>query len=85
MYLLVPMCFQNGPSQAQGVVGYQQFPFLNQFDSGAASTIAAFCDAALNFAQTNAEVRKVTRVIDNCASSAAKLGLTFTVVDAVFC
>ena len=24
------MCFQNGPQQAAGVVGYQQFPFLNQ-------------------------------------------------------
>ena len=74
-YLLFSMCFQNSPQQAQGVVGYRQFPFLNQFDSDVAAAIVAFCDAALHFAQTNVEVHKVTHVIDGCLSPAAKYGL----------
>ena len=69
------MCFQNGPQQAAGVVGYQQFPFLNQFDADAAATIIAFCDAAIHFAQTNVEVHKVTRIITDCISPAARLDL----------
>ena len=69
------MCFQNGPQQAAGVVGYQQFPFLNQFDADAAATIVAFCDAAIHFAQTNVEVHKVTRIITDCIFPAARLGL----------
>ena len=69
------MCFQNGPQQAAGVVGYQQFPFLNQFDTDAAATIVAFCDAAIHFAQTNVEVHKATRIITDCISPAARLGL----------
>ena len=68
------MCFQNGPQQAAGVVG-QQFPFLNQFDADAAATIVAFCDAAIHFAQTNVEVHKATRIITDCISPAARLGL----------
>ena len=74
-YLLVSICVQNGPSQAQGVVGYQQFPFLDQLDSDVTSTIVQFCDAALHFAQTNVEFHKVTYVIDDCLFLAAKLGL----------
>ena len=54
----VLMCFQNGPHQAAGVVGYQQFPFLNQFDTDVAAAIVAFCDAAVHFAHTNVEVHK---------------------------
>ena len=60
------MCFQNLLQQAAGVVGYQQFPFLNQFDTDAAATIVAFCDAAIHFAQTNFEVPKATRIITDC-------------------
>ena len=60
------MCFQNGPQQAAGVVGYPQFPFLNQFDTDAAATIVAFCDAAIHFAQTNVDVHKATRIITDC-------------------
>ena len=67
------MCFQNGPQQAAGVVGCQHFPFLNQFDTGAAATIVAFCDAAIQFAQTNVEVHKATRIITDCISPAARL------------
>ena len=52
-YLITAMCFQNGPQQAAGVVGYHQFPFLNQFDTDAAATIVVFCNAAIHFAQTN--------------------------------
>ena len=73
--LLRFLCFQNGPQQAQGVVGYQQFPFLTQFDTNAAATIVTFCDAALHFAQTHVEVHKLTRVITDCVSPAACLGL----------
>ena len=70
------MCVvQAGPQQAAGVVGYPQFPFLNAFDSDAAATIVAFCDAAIHFAQTNVEVHKATRVITDCISPAARLGL----------
>ena len=69
------MCFQNSQQQAAGVVGYQQFPFLNQFDTDAAVTIVAFCDAAIHFAQTNVEVHKVTRIITDCISPATRLGL----------
>ena len=64
-----------GPQQAAGVVGYPQFPFLNAFDSDAAATIVAFCDAAIHFAQTNVEVHKATRIITDCISPAARLGL----------
>ena len=74
-YLLVQICFQNGPQQAAGVVGYQQFLFLNQFDTDAAATIVAFCNAAIHFAQTNVEVHKATRIITDCISPAARLGL----------
>ena len=75
-YLLLRfMCVQNGPQQAAGVVGYPQFPFLNQFDADAAATIVAFCDAAIHFAQTNVEVHKATRIITDCISPAARLGL----------
>ena len=74
-YLLLQMCFQNGPQQAAGVVGYQQFPFLSQFDTDAAATIVVFCDAAIHFAQTNVEVHKATRIIADCISPAARLGL----------
>ena len=74
-YLLLHMCFQNGPQQAQGVIGYQQFPFLNQFDTDAAATIVAFCDATIHFAQTNVEFHKATRVIADCISPTARLGL----------
>ena len=43
------MCVvQAGPQQAAGVVGYPQFPFLNQFDADAAATIVTFCDAAID-------------------------------------
>ena len=61
-YLLMRlMCVvQAGPQQAAGVAGYPQFPFLNAFDSDAAATIVAFCDAAIHFAQTNVEVHKAT-------------------------
>ena len=71
------MCFQNGRQQADGVVGYQQFPLLNQFDTDAAAIIVAFCDAAIHFAQTNVEVHKVTRmrIITDCISPATRLGL----------
>ena len=69
------MCFQNGHQQAAGVMGYQQFPFLNQFGSDAAVTIVAFCDAAIHFAQTNVEVHKATHIITDCISLAARLGL----------
>ena len=70
------MCVvQAGPQQAAGVVGYPQFPFLNAFDSDAAATIVAFCDAAIHFAQTNVEVHKATRIITDCISPAARLGL----------
>ena len=69
------MCFQNGPQQAQGVIGYQQFPFLNQFNTDAAATIVAFCNAAIHFAQTNVEVRTATRGIADCISPTARLGL----------
>jgi len=62
-YLLLHMALQNGPQQAAGVVGYQQFPFLNELDANAAVTIIAFCDAAIHFAQTNVEVHKATRII----------------------
>ena len=71
--LLLYMCFQNGPQRAQGVIGYQQFPFLNQFDTDAPAAIVAFCDAAIHFAQTNVEVHKATRMITDCISSAARL------------
>ena len=74
-YFLIQMCFQNGPQQAARVVGYQRFPFLNQFDPDAAATIVAFCDAAIHFAQTNVEVHKATRIITDCISPAARLGL----------
>ena len=74
-YLLLHVCFQNGPQQAAGVVGYQQFHFLNEFDTDAAATIVAFCDAAIHFAQTNVEVHKATRIITDCISPAARLGL----------
>ena len=74
-YLIHLMCFQNGPQQAAGVVGYQQFPFLNQFGTDAAATIVAFCDAAIHFAQTNAKVHTATRIITDCISPAARLGL----------
>ena len=70
------MCVvQAGPQQAAGVVGYPQFPFLNQFDADAAATIVAFCDAVIHFAQTNVEVHKATLVITDCISPAARLGL----------
>ena len=65
----------SGPQQSAGVVGYPQFPFLNQFDADAAATIVAFCDAAIHFAQTNVEVHKATRIITDCISPAARLGL----------
>ena len=49
-YLLLHlMCYQNGPQQAAGVVGYPQFPFLNQSDAAAAAIIVAFYDAAIYF------------------------------------
>ena len=54
---------------------YQQFPFLNQFDTDAAATTGAFCNAAIHFAQTNVEVHKATRIITDCISPAARLGL----------
>ena len=73
--LLRLMCFQNGPQQAAGVVGYQQFPFLNQFDADAAAAIVAFCDAAIHFAQKNVEVHKATCIITDCISPATRLGL----------
>ena len=73
--LLRLMFFQNGPQQAAGVVGYQQFPFLNQFNTGAAATIVAFCDAAVHFAQTNVEVHKATHIVTDCIYPAARLGL----------
>ena len=38
-------------------------------------TIPAFCDAAIHFAQTNVKVLKVTRIITDCISPAARLGL----------
>ena len=69
------MALQNGPQQAAGVVGYQQFPFLNELDANAAVTIIAFCDAAIHFAQTNVEVHKATRIITDCISPAARLGI----------
>ena len=69
------MCFQNRPQHAAGVVGYPQFPFLNQFDTDAAATIVAFCDAAIHFAQTNVDVHRATRIITDCVSPAARLGL----------
>ena len=78
-YLLLNMVFQDGPQQAAGVVRYQQFPFLNQFDADAATTIVAFCDAAIHFAQTNVEVHKATRIITDCISPAARLGLTLDI------
>jgi hypothetical protein len=74
-YLLLHMALQNGPQQAAGVVGYQQFPFLNQLDANAAVTIIAFCDAAIHFAQTNVEAHKATRIITDCISPAARLGI----------
>ena len=36
------MVLQEGPQQAAGVVGYQQFLFLNQLNADAATTIVAF-------------------------------------------
>jgi hypothetical protein len=74
-YLLLHMALQDGPQQAAGVVGYQQFPFLNQLDANAAVTIIAFCDTAIHFAQTNIEVHKATRIITDCISPAAHLGI----------
>ena len=74
-YFLIQMCFQNGLQQAAGIVGYQQSPFLNQFDTDATATIVAFCDAAIHFAQTNVEVHKATRIIADCISPAECLGL----------
>ena len=74
-YLLLRMALQEGPQQAADVVRYQQFPFLNQLDANAAITVVAFCDAAIHFAQTNVEVHKATRIITDCISPAAHLGI----------
>ena len=76
LWILVrSMCFQNRPQQAAGVVGDPQFSSLNQFDTDAAATIVAFCDAAIHFARTNVDVHSATRIITNCISPAARLGL----------
>ena len=76
LYLLVRlMRLQNGLQQAAGVVGYPQFPFLNQFDTDAAATLAVLCDAAIHFSQASVGVHRATRTSTDCISPAARLGL----------